>query len=188
MVSSCLGAGVWQQRASDHAIVPAYQGRDSSCVSRELGVLLRALGVATSLGGVSCSRPARYLVSRRSLLILPAVLAVTALPVAPALAGEDEDSASLDAPSRACVKGHMVKAAVESFDDIDAVTFSVDGRRVRRVTEPAATGRFVFAMRCSRLSVGAHRARARVSFESGDTQTLRFQIIRVRQASPRFTG
>jgi hypothetical protein len=127
-------------------------------------------------------------VSRRSLLLLPAMLAATALPVAPALAGEDDDSASLNAPSRACVRGHLVKATVESSDDIDTVAFYVDGRRMRRVTEPAATGRFVFAMPCSRLSVGAHRARATVSFESGDTQTLRFQITRVRQASPRFTG
>jgi hypothetical protein len=127
-------------------------------------------------------------VSRRSLLLLPAVLAATALPVAPALAGEDDDSAELNAPSRACVSGHLVKATVESSDDIDSVTFFVDGRRMRVVDEPANTGRFVFTMPCSRLSVGAHRARASVEFESGDTQTLRFQIARRAQASPRFTG
>jgi hypothetical protein len=127
-------------------------------------------------------------VIRRSLLLLPAMLAASALPVAPALAGEDDDSATLNAPSRACVAGHRVKATVSSGDDIDSVAFYVDGKRVMRVTEPANTGRYVFSMPCSRMSVGAHRARATVSFSSGDTETLRFQLTRARRASPRFTG
>jgi hypothetical protein len=109
-------------------------------------------------------------VFRRSLLLLPAVLAAAAMPVAPAFAGEDDgDNASLHAPSRACVTGHSVKATVSSGDDIDAVAYYVDGKRLKRVTEPAITGRYVFSMPCSRLSVGAHRARAVVSFSSGDT-------------------
>jgi hypothetical protein len=127
-------------------------------------------------------------VLRRSLLLLPAMLAAGALPVAPASAGEEDDAATLGAPSRACVAGHRVKATVSSAEDIDSVAFYVDGKRLKRVTEPANTGRYVFAMPCSRLSVGAHRARAVVSFSSGDLQTLRFQLTRARRASPRFTG
>jgi hypothetical protein len=131
-------------------------------------------------------------VFRRPMLFLPAVLAAIALPVAPALAGEDDDdsgSAALHA-SQGCVSGDRAKAAVTG-DDIDTVAFFVDGKLEKTVTRPAVTGRFVFAMRCSRLSVGAHRARAVVTFEEGSSparQTLRFQITRSRQGSPRFTG
>jgi hypothetical protein len=127
-------------------------------------------------------------VSRRSLFLLPAVLAAVSLPVSPALAGEDDD-ASLDVP-RNCVSDNRVKATV-SGDDIDTVAFYVDGERVDRVTRPTVRGTFVFSMRCSRLSVGAHRARAVVNFESASSpeqQTLRFQITRAAQRSPRFTG
>lgn len=129
--------------------------------------------------------------SRRSILILPAVLTAVSLPVVPAFAGEDDGSgpAKLHTSTHACVAGHRVKAAVTG-SDIDTVEFFVDGRRMKTVTRPAATGRWVFSMRCSRVSVGAHRARAVVSFteEESAPQTLRFQITRVRQAAPRFTG
>ena len=50
---------------------------------------------------------------RRPLLLLPAVLAAIALPVAPALAGEDDDdsgSASLRA-TQGCVSGDHARAA-----------------------------------------------------------------------------
>ena len=46
-------------------------------------------------------------------------------------------------------------------------------------------------MSCSHLSVGTHRARAAVSFESGVTPTQRtmlFQITRARAAIPQFAG
>jgi hypothetical protein len=130
-------------------------------------------------------------VSRRPLLLLPAVLAAIALPSAPALAGEDDDSdsAALHA-SQGCVSGNRAKATVTG-DNIDTVAFYVDGKLVKTVTQPASTGRFVFSMRCARLSVGAHRARAVLTFEEGSSpasQTLRFQITRSRQGSPQFTG
>ena len=129
--------------------------------------------------------------SRRPLFLLPAVLAAMALPVAPALAGEDDDSdsATLRA-SQGCISGDRAKATVTG-DDIDSVAFYVDGKLVKTANRPAATGRFVFSMRCARLSVGAHRARAVVTFEEGSSparETLRFQIARSSQASPRFTG
>ena len=129
--------------------------------------------------------------SRRPLLLLSAVLAATALPVVPALAGEDDDDgpATLRA-AQGCVSGNRAKATVTG-DDIDTVAFRVDGKLIKTATRPAVTGRFVFGMRCSRLSVGAHRASAVVTFEAGSspaTQTLRFQITRARQSSPQFTG
>jgi hypothetical protein len=126
-------------------------------------------------------------VFRRPMLFLPAVLTALALPVAPALAGEDDGSGPVRLhASQGCVSGDRAKATV-SGDDIDSVKFFVDGKLVKTVTEATSRGTFVFSMRCARLSVGAHRARAVVS-ESGSNQTLRFQITRARQASPQFTG
>lgn len=123
---------------------------------------------------------------RRSLILLP-LLAGLALPVAPALAGEDDGDGdfTLHQP-RNCVSDSRAKVTVEG-DDIDSVAFYVDGRRVKRVTQPTNRGTYVFAMRCASLSVGAHRGRAIVS--SGDTrETLRFQMTRAGFSSPRFTG
>jgi hypothetical protein len=77
---------------------------------------------------------------------------------------------------------------VVSGDDIARVTFYVDGKRVKTATQPDSNGSFALSMSCSRLSVGANRARATVSFASGSSQTLRFQITRTQAASPRFTG
>lgn len=129
--------------------------------------------------------------SRRSMLVLPAVIAAISMPAASALAGEDDDgSAKLHVSSHSCVSGHRVKAAVNG-GEIDSVAYYVDGRLVKTVTQAAGTGRYVFSMPCSRLTVGAHRARAVVTF-AADTSpartTLRFQITRTRASSPRFTG
>ena len=128
---------------------------------------------------------------RRPLLLLPAVLAAIALPVAPALAGEEDDSgsATLNA-SQGCVSGDRSNAAVTG-DNIDTVSFFLDGNHVKTVTRPDSDGRFRLAVNCAHLRVGAHRARAVVTFEQGTSparQTLRFQITRSRQGSPRFAG
>jgi hypothetical protein len=56
------------------------------------------------------------------------------------------------------------------------------------VSQPDSSGDYVLSMSCSRLSVGAHRASASVSFASGSNQTLHFQLTRTRATSPRFTG
>jgi hypothetical protein len=130
-------------------------------------------------------------VLRRS-LILPAALVALALPVSPALAGEDDGSSSATLhASQGCVSGHRVKATVTG-NNIDTVAFYVDGKLVKKVSRPIGDGDgYVWSMRCSRLSVGAHRARAVVTFEEGSSparRTLRFQITRSRQGSPRFTG
>ena len=124
-------------------------------------------------------------------MLVPLVVAAISLPAAPALAGEDDDGvAELHVSSQSCVSGHRVKAAVTG-DSIDTVAYYVDGRLMKTVTQAAATGRYVFSMPCSRLTVGAHRARAVVRF-AADTSpartTLRFQITRTRSSSPRFTG
>jgi hypothetical protein len=134
----------------------------------------------------------RFLVFKRPLLLLPAVLAAIALPASPALAGEgdDDDGTAKLRASQGCVSGDRAKATVTG-DNIDEVAFYVDGELVKRVTRPDDSDRYVVSMRCARLSVGAHRARAVVTFEEGSSpalRTLRFQITRSRQASPRFTG
>jgi len=130
--------------------------------------------------------------TRRTLLLLPAVLAAIAVPVAPALAGEDDDSSSatLRTSSHGCVSGERAKATVTG-DNIDNVAFYVDGDRVKTVSRPDSEGRYSVTMKCSRLRVGAHRARAVVSFEEGSTparRTLRFQITRSARGVPRFAG
>jgi hypothetical protein len=129
--------------------------------------------------------------SRRPLLLLPAVLAAIALPVAPAFAGEDDDtgSATLHAP-QGCVSGDRAKADVTG-DNIDSVAFFLDGNHVKTVTRANAEGEYAISLNCSHLRVGAHRARAVVSFEEGTSpasRTLRFQITRSRHGSPRFAG
>ena len=135
--------------------------------------------------------------SRRPLLVLPAVLAALAVPAAPALAGEDDDdsaSASLRAP-QGCVTGKHATAAVTG-DNIDSVAFWLDGDHIKTAQRPNSAGRFTWTVNCSHLRSGAHTARAVVAFEEGSspaTQTLRFQITRRSQGSgsagsPRFTG
>jgi hypothetical protein len=88
------------------------------------------------------------------------------------------------------VSGGRAKAFV-SGDEIASVTYTVDGKRVKRVTNPTSSGRFVFSMACSRLSFGAHTARARVAFTAGTSPartSMRFQITRSARTSARFTG
>jgi hypothetical protein len=139
--------------------------------------------------------------SRRSLLLFPAMVAAIALPVAPALAGEDDPAPTApSAPAPAagsaslhvsqCVGAKRARVRVTGTE-IAEVTFFVDGERVKTVTEPNSDEEWRLSMKCSTLSVGAHRGRAAVSFEEGaspTSTTLRFQVTRARQGSPRFTG
>lgn len=149
--------------------------------------------------------------SRRSLLLFPAVVAAIALPVAPALAGEDDPVPSAPVPSAPapsapapsapaagsatlhvsqCVGTKRAKVRVTGTE-IDEVVFFVDGARVKALSEPNSGDEFTLSMKCSTLSVGAHRGRASVSFSAGaspSSTTLRFQVTRARQGSPRFTG
>lgn len=128
---------------------------------------------------------------RRPPLLLPAVLVALALPVAPALAGEDDDSATARLRvSHGCVSDGRAKVVVTG-DEIDSVGLYIDGDHIRTLTRPDADGRYTFSMRCSRLSVGAHTARAIAWFTEGSSpasQSLRFQLTRARQGSPRFAG
>jgi hypothetical protein len=127
---------------------------------------------------------------RRLPLLLPAVLAALALPVAPALAGEDDGGDSASATLRAaqsCVSGDRASAKVTG-SQIESVAFFVDGERVKTVTEPNSGDGFKFTMKCAELSVGAHRARAVVKFDEGSSKTLRFQITRSPSGTPRFAG
>ena len=133
--------------------------------------------------------------SRRPMFLLPAAIAALALPIAPALAGEPDEgdggsgSAELHA-SQGCVHGSHAKARVTG-DNIDSVAFYVDGKLIVTVSRPGGNGGYRMSMRCSRLSIGAHKARAAVTFTSGtspSSTTLRFQITRAAHGSPRFTG
>jgi len=128
---------------------------------------------------------------RSSLFLLPTLLAAVALPAAPALAGEEDDSPSARLrATQGCVSGDRAKAVVTG-DQIDAVGFYVDGAHIRTLVAPDADGRYRITMDCGDLSVGAHRARAVVWFAEGSTparQTLRFQFTRPRQTAPRFAG
>jgi hypothetical protein len=148
--------------------------------------------------------------SRRNVLLLPAVLAAIAIPVVPAFAGEDDGEDQNNTPtapadpnapatpasaslrsSQGCLSSAHAKAVVTG-EPIESVAFFVDGKRVKTVTRPDSASRFTFSMRCADLRAGAHRGRAVVTFESGATpasRTLRFQITRrPAQRSPRFTG
>ena len=148
--------------------------------------------------------------SRRNILLLPAIVAAIAIPVAPAFAGEDDGEDQSNTPtapadpnapaspasaslrsSQGCVSGSRAKAVVTG-EPIKSVAFFLDGKRVKTVTRPDSASRFTYSMRCAHLRVGAHRGRAVVTFESGATpasRTLRFQVTRrPAQRSPRFTG
>jgi hypothetical protein len=124
---------------------------------------------------------------RRSVFLLPALLGAIALPAGPALAGE-EDGDSGNAKLRFahdCTSGGRAKAIVTG--DVDSVAFFVDGERVKRLSAPNSGDRFVLSMKCSRVSVGSHRASA-VATSSEGRQVLRFRITRAAQVSPRLTG
>jgi hypothetical protein len=130
--------------------------------------------------------------SRRPLLVLPAVLAAITLSATPALAGEDGDdsaSATLQA-TQGCVSGDRATAAVTG-DDVDTVSFFLDGNHVTTVSRPNARGRYSMTVACKHLRVGAHRGHALVTFAEGSSparQTLRFQITRSREGTARFAG
>ena len=148
--------------------------------------------------------------SRRNILLLPAIVAAIVIPVAPAFAGEDDGEDQSNTPtapadpnapatpasaslrsSQGCLSGSRAKAVVTG-EPIRSVAFFLDGRRVKTVTRPDSASRFTYSMRCAHLRVGAHRGRAVVTFENGATpasRTLRFQVTRrPAQRSPRFTG
>jgi len=155
---------------------------------------------------------------RRSLLLLTMALAAMALAVTPALAGEEPDPtpppAAQPAPtpipsptptptapvaltgsahlhtSQGCMDANRAKASVTG-SQIESVAFFVDGEKVKTVTTPNAGAGFRLSMGCAPLSFGTHRARAAVTFNAGVSprhRTLVFQITRVQQVRPQFTG
>ena len=134
--------------------------------------------------------------SRRALFLLPAVLAAMTLQVSPALAGGDDDESDDSAgaatlrSTQGCVAGNRATAVVTG-DDIDSVAYFLDGKHLKTVTRPDDDGDFTLSMACRHLRLGAHRGRAVVTFAEGASparRTLRFQITRSRQGTPRFAG
>jgi curli biogenesis system outer membrane secretion channel CsgG len=154
-------------------------------------------------------------VFHRAVLLMTMALAALALAVTPAFAGEDPDPTapvpaqpaptpttpapaptapvvhgSANLRTSQCLVANRAKASV-SGKAISSVAFYVDGKKVKTVSSPDSSGRYSFTMSCSHLSVGTHRARAAVSFQSGaspTTKTLMFQITRVSAVSPQFAG
>jgi hypothetical protein len=136
--------------------------------------------------------------SRRLLYLLPTVLAALALQATPALAGDGDDegdsspsigSATLHS-TQGCVSGDRARADVTGVG-IDSVAYFLDGNHLRTVSRPDGAGRYAVTFPCANLRVGAHRARAVVTYAEGvrpARQTLRFQITRSRQGTPRFAG
>jgi hypothetical protein len=145
-------------------------------------------------------------------------LAAMALAVTPAFAGEEPDPTaappaqpaptptptpttptpavpvvahgSANLRTSQCLVANRAKASVFG-KAISSVAFYVDGKKVKTVSSSDSSGRYTFAMSCSHLSVGTHRARATVSFRSGaspTTKTLMFQITRASAVSPQFAG
>ena len=154
---------------------------------------------------------------RRILLLMTMAVAALALAVTPAFAGEDDPDptpppAAQPAPtstptptptapvaltgsarlqtSQGCMDGNRTKASV-SGSQIESVAFFVDGKKVMTVTTPNAGASYKLTMGCAHLSFGTHRARAAVTFKTGvspQRRTLVFQITRVQQVRPQFTG
>ena len=154
-------------------------------LSSERPRLLRTVGSTASVNGV-LSPTHEVLVSRRQLILMPALIAGLALPAAPALAGEDPGATPKLHVVSDCVSHSRAKVVVRG-DDIDSVAFYISGHLRKRVTDANSNGNFVLSMRCRWLGVGAHTARAVVN-RSGVKSTLRFSLTRVARTSPRFTG
>jgi hypothetical protein len=109
-----------------------------------------------------------------------------AVPTAGVLAGEARSGVSrLRGPS-GCV-GRTVKAMV-SGRAIKTVTFSLDGKRVKRIS-----GAGSYSLRSATLSDGIHRITAKVTFKAAAhtksrTHLVTFHRCAVKQVAPRFAG
>jgi hypothetical protein len=148
---------------------------------------------------------------RRALTLATMALALSALAVPAAFAGEDPDPTSPPAAqptpaptpapvaltgsarlhtSQGCMAANRTKASV-SGSRIESVAFFVDGKKVKTVTTPNSGDSYALTMSCAHLGFGTHRARAAVTFETGVSpqhRTLVFQITRTRPVRPQFAG
>ena len=100
-------------------------------------------------------------------------------------------SAKLSGPT-GCPTTNAVAASV-SGRRIVKVTFYVDGKKVKTLTEPNRNGRWVLPMNVKRFAFGTHRVRVTVQFaKSSQTKakTLRLSFNRCHSAvvKPQFTG
>jgi hypothetical protein len=101
-------------------------------------------------------------------------------------------SAKLSGPSR-CLRAGVTHATVTG-KRIVKVTFFVDGKRVKTLTKPNATGgRFILAVNVRELPFGSHRVEAQIRFAASSAtkaKTLRTGVTRCAGAAvrPQFTG
>ena len=153
---------------------------------------------------------------RPAMTLATLALAVSAVAVSPAFAGEEPDPTSPPAAqpapapaptptpadpvvltgsaklrtSQGCMAGNHAKASV-SGSRIESVAFFVDGKKVKTLNTPNSGGSYTLTMSCAQLTFGTHRARAAVTFETGASpqqRTLVFQITRTRPVRPQFAG
>ena len=152
---------------------------------------------------------------RRALLFMTMALAALALAVSPAFAGEEPPPQPVPVPvpvpvptpvptpapapsppvasptatlhvSHGCASSGHAKASVTGTS-IASVSFFVDGRKVG-TRSTSDNGAFSSSMSCSRLTFGAHSAKAVATFQNGTHKTLAFRIVRTRPVRPQFTG
>jgi hypothetical protein len=154
---------------------------------------------------------------RPAMTVATLALAVSAVAVPSAFAGEEPDPdptsppAAQPAPtptqptptapvvltgsaklrtSQGCLAGNRAKASV-SGSRIESVAFFVDGKKVKTLNTPNSGGSYALTMSCRQLTFGTHRARAAVTFQTGASphqRTLVFQITRTRPVRPQFAG
>jgi hypothetical protein len=115
------------------------------------------------------------------------LLLVATTPPATADAGAQQQppraSAVLSTPS-GCPRTRTVRAVVTGRE-IERVTFSLDGRRVRTLTRAGDGGRWVYSRRTRTLSVGRHRIVARVRFTAESRRSPATLRSTIRRCSPR---
>jgi Bacterial Ig domain len=155
---------------------------------------------------------------RPAMTLATLALAVSAVAVPPAFAGEEPDPTPAPAvqptptqptpanptptnpqvligsaklrTSQGCMAGNRAKASV-SGSQIESVAFFVDGKKVKTLNTPNSGGSYTLTMSCAQLTFGTHRARAAVTFKTGvspQQRTLVFQITRTRPVRPQFAG
>jgi hypothetical protein len=155
---------------------------------------------------------------RPAMTLATLALAVSAVAVPPAFAGEEPDPTSPPAAqptptqptptqptptspvvltgssklrtSQGCMAGNRAKASV-SGSQIESVAFFVDGKKVKTLNTPNSGASYTLTMSCAELTFGTHRARAAVTFKTGvspQQRTLVFQITRTRPVRPQFAG
>jgi len=149
---------------------------------------------------------------RPALTLATLALAVSAVAVPSAFAGEEPDPTSPPAAqptptqpaptsqpapadpvvligsaklrtSQGCMAGNRAKASV-SGSRIESVAFFVDGTKVKTLNTPNSGGSYTLTMSCAQLTFGTHRARAAVTFKTGASPHQRTLVFQITRTRP----